>query len=147
MIQHLKVQLLQLPLINLHSLRLPRSYAEPLWKGCRDDRLFFSWFTASSQYLACRFLCRYHHRRVSISPMNTTASVNICKQCCFPVLPYPCHFHRVCVPPVGHWLSQYRPGSSSDGIQHEVTHLLGFWRAFRWNRYCQSVLGGEEILG
>lgn len=45
-----------------------RSYAEPLWKGRRDDRFFFSWFTPGCQFLARGFLCRYHHRRVGFFP-------------------------------------------------------------------------------
>jgi len=68
MIRHLKVRLLQFLLLISLSLCPPRSYAEPLWKGCRDDRFFFSWFTPSSQHLARGFLCRYYHRRVSFSP-------------------------------------------------------------------------------
>jgi hypothetical protein len=79
--------------------------------------------------------------------MNAAALINIYKQCCFPVRPYPRHFHRVGLPPVGHRLPRHRPRSWSDGVQHEVAHLFRFWTTFGQNCYGQSVLGGEEILG
>jgi len=115
-IPHCKVRLLQITTNQSLTLFNFRSYAEPLWKGCRDDRFSFSRFTSSIQYLACRFICRNHHCRVSFPPMNTAASVEICKQDFFSYFLIPCHFDRVCITPVGHRLPQHRTRSSSNGV-------------------------------
>ena len=117
------VQWMLLPLTDLHLLLWPRSYAEPFWKGPRDDRFLFSWFTPSNNTSLASFFAAI----IMVAWVNTAVSVNIYNQCYFPVLPYPRHFHRVGLPIVVHRLSQHRPRSSSGGVPHEIVHLFRFW--------------------